>query len=293
MPCGFDKGLVAAYYDGEADPAERAEVERHVASCPECARDLAEMKELTGRLKSLGRAAAPATLAPAVAKEIGHRRAGPSSRRWMGWSLSAAAALLLAFGTVMLLDRPGHEHPLAVAPEVMNRQDAGAREEQDGDEAKSLNRTAPAPAAKKAESTRPSVLVVSAGDPSKARAEVEAFLRERARASAPPKDRFGKDDVDLTPYLEVELTEEEWRDLEARLRKLESVTVAKSTFEAELGKDREKEGLAMKDRVGRTRSAPPSAPAAEAEKRDDTARKALGSSPRRTMIFVFRQAPKK
>ena len=83
MACGFDKGLIAAYYDGEADPAERAEVERHVASCPECARDLADMKELTGRLKSLGRAAAPATLAPAVAKEIGVRRAAPSPRPWM------------------------------------------------------------------------------------------------------------------------------------------------------------------------------------------------------------------
>ena len=295
MACGFDKGLIAAYYDGEADPAERAEVERHVASCPECARDLADMKELTGRLKSLGRAAAPATLAPAVAKEIGVRRAAPSPRRWMGWSLSAAAALFLAIGTVKILDRPVPEHPLAVAPEVMNRRYAQPLEEQDGEAAKP-----PAPAAersalgapKKPDSSEPPVLVVSAPDPAKARAEVEAFLKERERGFAQPTDRFGEDDAVKAQYLEVELTAEEASLLEARLRRLESVTVAKSTVEEEKkslardAKERGDEGLAQKDKVGRGR-------AAAAEKREEPGRKALESAPRKPVIFVFRQAPKK
>jgi anti-sigma factor RsiW len=34
--------LLSAYLDGEVTPAERAQVERHLAGCVECARVLAE-----------------------------------------------------------------------------------------------------------------------------------------------------------------------------------------------------------------------------------------------------------
>lgn len=302
MACGFDKGLLAAHYDGEADASERAEVERHAASCPECARDLADMKELTGRLRGLGPVKAPASLASEVAKEIGPRRASASSRRWMGWSLSAAAALFLAVGTVMVLDRSAPESPVAVAPDSLRQKDpAKAEEPRREEEFAAKAAPKPAPAAEKSkESAGPPVLVVSAIDPSKARAEVEAFLRERARAFAPPKDRTGKDDLDLTPYLEVELTEEESQILEARLRKLESVTVAKSTIDAELLFDRNQPGLAMKelDRRGRTAPTAPEAKKTEdslggAKAADSEQRSRLDKAPRRPVIFVFRQAPKK
>jgi len=295
MSCGFDKGLLAAYYDGEADPAERAEVERHVASCPECARDLADMKVLSGRLKGLGRASAPAALAPAVAREIGVRPPSSASPRWTGWSLSAAAALFLAIGTVMVLDRSAGRQPLAAAPEGIARQGNRFHEDRDAEESKSPPPAAEKPAsaaAKKPDTVDPPVLVVTALDPARARAEVEAFLKERDRGYSQPTDRFGENDAVAFQFLEVELSEAEAALLEARLRKLESVTVAKSTVEEEKksltknAKERADEGLALKDKVGRGR-------AAGGEKREEPARKALGSAPRKPVIFVFRLAPRK
>src|SRR5262245_56113791 len=102
MTCGFDKGLLAALYDGEVTPEERAEAERHAASCPDCARDLASMKELSGALKPLARASAPMSIAEGVLRGIESTR--PARRPWIQGALSAAAALLLVVGTVYLLN---------------------------------------------------------------------------------------------------------------------------------------------------------------------------------------------
>jgi len=46
MACNWSHRL-SAYHDGELDVAARAEVERHIAQCPECARELAEMASLS------------------------------------------------------------------------------------------------------------------------------------------------------------------------------------------------------------------------------------------------------
>jgi hypothetical protein len=109
MSCGFDKGLLAAHYDGEATAGERAEVERHAAGCPECARDLASMKDLAAALKPLARGAAPMSIAEGVMKEI--RPAAPAPRRWISFAVSAAAAVLLAVGAVMLTIRQTAPEP--------------------------------------------------------------------------------------------------------------------------------------------------------------------------------------
>jgi anti-sigma factor RsiW len=45
-----DRQLLEAYRDGELDAAGRARVERHLAECPECARALAELSELSQML---------------------------------------------------------------------------------------------------------------------------------------------------------------------------------------------------------------------------------------------------
>jgi len=103
MTCGFDKGLLAAHYDGETTAEERVEVERHLAGCPECARDLASMKNLSAALKPLSRSAAPMSIAEGVLRDIAPVRS--VSRSWVGWASSAAAALLLAVGTFYILDR--------------------------------------------------------------------------------------------------------------------------------------------------------------------------------------------
>jgi anti-sigma factor RsiW len=47
MACSFGNRL-SAYHDGELDSASAAEVQRHVAECPACASELAELNSLSG-----------------------------------------------------------------------------------------------------------------------------------------------------------------------------------------------------------------------------------------------------
>jgi len=49
MACNFGHRL-SAYHDGELDAAARAEFDRHIDQCPECALDLAEMASLSRML---------------------------------------------------------------------------------------------------------------------------------------------------------------------------------------------------------------------------------------------------
>lgn len=70
-------GLIAAYLAAEVSPAERKLVQRHVLTCAQCRRDIAEAAELTGK---------------------------PKARPWMTVAIPAAAAALLLFA---LLPSPG------------------------------------------------------------------------------------------------------------------------------------------------------------------------------------------
>ena len=70
MNCAFDKEKLSAYYDGELAVGEKAEVERHIASCSECLRDLGELKSAALLIKELPRLRAPKTIAEGVSREI-------------------------------------------------------------------------------------------------------------------------------------------------------------------------------------------------------------------------------
>ena len=287
MACGFDKGLVAAHYDGETTAEERAEVERHLATCPKCARDLASMKELSAALKPLARASAPMSIAEGVIREIGSTRS--ARRPWIGWGLSAAAALFLAIGTVFMLDRggaPGGTETFATAPKPalnsersrLSGDDKTPREEA----AKSLERrmepkaaaepppatpppAAPAPeadapakkmegveearkAAPKDEKPAVPVVRVTAADLAAARGEVEAFLKERELKMTPGAPLLGRSAFVRDHYLQLDLTDAEVHLLEKRLAALKETVVARGSFDDE--KKRVAEDLAKQKAEG-------------------------------------------
>jgi hypothetical protein len=103
MNCAFDKEKLSGYYDGELDAAEKAEVERHIASCSECLRELGELKSAAILVKELPRLRAPRSIAEEVRKEI--RAAGKvhsftQARRTMMWVASAAAVLLIGVNLI-------------------------------------------------------------------------------------------------------------------------------------------------------------------------------------------------
>ncbi|MFO0838941.1 MAG: zf-HC2 domain-containing protein [Phycisphaerae bacterium] len=73
-PCDTYRADLSALLDNELTAARRAEVERHVAGCAACARELAETRSLIEALRALPRAKAPAGLT-----EMARRRGGAST----------------------------------------------------------------------------------------------------------------------------------------------------------------------------------------------------------------------
>src|SRR5690349_10782526 len=84
--------LLSAYLDGETTPAERAQVERHLAACVECARVLAEYRQIGGNIREMSRPQPPLTLHRDVWTTIEARE---SESAWV-----PALGSLLRFGAV-------------------------------------------------------------------------------------------------------------------------------------------------------------------------------------------------
>lgn len=81
--------LLSAFIDGEADPAERRAVIRHLAECDVCRRELDEVSEIRRRLRELESPPVPAGL---LAEEKVRR---------FGWLAGAAAVAVLLVGGVV------------------------------------------------------------------------------------------------------------------------------------------------------------------------------------------------
>lgn len=124
--------LTGAYALDALDPAERDAFEAHLAGCPECAAEVASLRETTARLAAAESTPPPAALRDAVLEQIGrtaqvpplvpvdpapsaggvadltttHAAAARRRRaRWASWPVTAVAAsvalLLVVGGTVL------------------------------------------------------------------------------------------------------------------------------------------------------------------------------------------------
>src|SRR5258708_38983550 len=103
MNCAFDKEKLSAYYDGELAVGEKGEVERHIASCSECLRDLGELKSAALLIKELPRLRAPKSIAEGVSRDIqaaGKVHSLAKVRRILLWSSAAAAGPLVVVNTL-------------------------------------------------------------------------------------------------------------------------------------------------------------------------------------------------
>src|SRR5262245_24252653 len=85
------------YLDDELTPAERGEVELHLVECADCARALAELRQVVARASMLAPAPPPADLWSGVAARIGVR-SQVDVRRRISFTLPelAAASILMA-----------------------------------------------------------------------------------------------------------------------------------------------------------------------------------------------------
>jgi len=97
---GHERERLGAYLDGELPPGERAEVEAHLAACPECASLLSDTRAVDAAAASLP-AETPEGYFDAfpsrVVARLGAASKAPArTRRLPAWTWAAAAALLVA-----------------------------------------------------------------------------------------------------------------------------------------------------------------------------------------------------
>jgi anti-sigma factor RsiW len=121
------------YAGGELLPGETLEVERHLAACPACRREVERLRELLDGLAHLPREAEPARdLWPEIAARIATDLPLPRKSGRGRIFLQAAAALALFAGGVLVgrtsVDRPeisaglpGRQDPLHAAAEVQRQ----------------------------------------------------------------------------------------------------------------------------------------------------------------------------
>jgi hypothetical protein len=106
--------LLPEYLDGLLEGAQRQEVEEHLRTCGECAKELRELKILLGAFEREGKAVPPESLTTNFyallekEKELaskGVQISGERGRAWNGWAvtgLRAAAGVALLIGAFFL-----------------------------------------------------------------------------------------------------------------------------------------------------------------------------------------------
>lgn len=82
---------------GSLDPDERRAVERHLAECADCRRELASWRDVVGLMALEGQEATPPDLKPQLLRRVRPAKA-IALRRWVTVPLAAAAAAVLVFG---------------------------------------------------------------------------------------------------------------------------------------------------------------------------------------------------
>lgn len=96
------RDLLPDLVHGRLDAGSRADVERHVVHCAECAAEVALLRELRGAFQASPRV----DVAAIIAAVPDYRRHG--GRSWIGWRTAAAITVLVAGGSsVAVLQRGG------------------------------------------------------------------------------------------------------------------------------------------------------------------------------------------
>ena len=106
MNCNEAISLLPVYSDGELDPVQSAEIEKHVLGCPDCAARRDELASLRSRIRTeVPYHAAPAALRERVRAAIARgtsrsQPARPAGNRWSwltGGALAGSAATVFAW----------------------------------------------------------------------------------------------------------------------------------------------------------------------------------------------------
>lgn len=89
MDCKAIRPLISYYYDGEATPEERVQVEQHLATCADCRQTLAQYRAMGNDIRDMAMPAPPSGLHRDVWRAIEAQQA--SAPRWKQAAATAAA----------------------------------------------------------------------------------------------------------------------------------------------------------------------------------------------------------
>lgn len=107
--------LTGAYALDSLDEVTRAQFERHLADCPDCQREVRELREAVATMGAAEQTPPPPALREAVVAEVSRTAqlpphtvpaAAPRARRWLSL-LAVAAVAVLAFGIGTWVAGPG------------------------------------------------------------------------------------------------------------------------------------------------------------------------------------------
>ena len=118
MSCTEAHGLLHGLLDGELDPGKTREVEAHVNSCPRCAAELSQFREMRAAMRDERMTfAAPAALRSRIEAALAPppvARAAAPSRRWLlqGFALGSALSAAAAVGIVAVVTHTAQDDHL-------------------------------------------------------------------------------------------------------------------------------------------------------------------------------------
>jgi anti-sigma factor RsiW len=117
MICDQTVELLSPHVDGEVSPAERSEVEAHVAGCASCSRQLASVRSLKHAIARLAGREEPPGAVRARIESLGFRGPGlrATTRRRL---VAAAAAVVLLAGATYAVRR--HQSAATFGDEVVS-----------------------------------------------------------------------------------------------------------------------------------------------------------------------------
>jgi CheY-like chemotaxis protein len=91
---GWATGLLGAWAVGAVDPAEEADMRRHLAECPVCRNEATQLRDVVEELVDSGDLASPAVW-ESVLTTI-HSRVGPEAERWLAAGAPAVSRIRVA-----------------------------------------------------------------------------------------------------------------------------------------------------------------------------------------------------
>lgn len=133
-------GLVGAYLLHALEPGERAEVEAHLAACPDCREEVDSLRSATASLADEVAEAPPASLRASVMRTASETpqlppvvAAGRARRRWFAGAIAAVAALVIGVGVTVGVVLRDDDPPAMTAAQVIAAPDARMHKEETSD----------------------------------------------------------------------------------------------------------------------------------------------------------------